>query len=776
MNTDKADSQSADDRLGVVLAACLEAIDRGETDPQFFIARYPEFAVELKELFAGQARLEQIASPLRQAVQAGKAASQMDATTGPSNPLGDFRIQREVGRGGMGIVYEAEQLSLGRRVALKVLPFAATIDHRHLQRFQNEARAAASLEHPHIVPVYGVGCERGIHYYAMKFIDGQTLSRLIKERAESTGEMRQPLCTLSPEDVSRRKDDATCSPESPTTRIAAARTESTLGDSAGFRQIAEWGIQAALALEHAHSFGIVHRDIKPANLIIDGLGELWVTDFGLARTTTDAGLTMTGDVLGTLRYMSPEQALAKHGLVDHRTDVYSLGVTLYELLSGEPAVEGTDRNEILNAITRDEPRPLRTFNAAIPRDLETIVLKAMAKDTFARYATAKEVADDLRHFLLQEPIRAKRANLVTRAKKWSQRHKTAVAAATCVLALGMIGMAIGSYLLWQKEAETRAALGQAEEQRITASKNEAKADALRHRAEIDFNEILNAMGDSLRLLDKKELAEIPGIRKVRQELGAYIVRYHQSYLDEQSSDPDVRNRTARTYQSIGKLYSLQGETEKARQALVNSVALAESLTRDYPDETRYWTRLGHNRHYWAEWLTEQGLDPHAAEEYRRGVDAFEMAARLAPDDAPVLNNLAWHFATSSVPTIHNPARAIVLAQRAVELSPEKGNYWNTLGVACYRAGSWNEAVTALERGLALELQRTTFSNENVWTWFYLAMAHSRLRQDQQARSCYEKAGKWMAKNAPQDESLRRLHTEAAEVLRIQQAIVSTDKP
>src|SRR5262249_48671663 len=145
---------------------------------------------------------------------------------------------------------------------------------------------------------------------------------------------------------------------------------------------------AAEALEHAHSVGIVHRDIKPANLMIDGQGKLWVTDFGLARTASDAGLTMTGDVLGTLRYMSPEQALAKHGLVDHRTDIYSLGATLYELLTGKPAVKGKDREEILNAITLDDPQRLTALNAAIPRDLETIVHKAMSKNPLERYASA----------------------------------------------------------------------------------------------------------------------------------------------------------------------------------------------------------------------------------------------------------------------------------------------------------------------------------------------------------------------------------------------------
>jgi WD40 repeat protein/serine/threonine protein kinase len=323
--------------------------------------------------------------------------------------LGDFRILREVGRGGMGIVYEAEQLSLGRRVALKVLPFAATMDPRQLQRFQNEARAAASLEHPHIVPVYAFGCERGVHYIAMKFIDGQSLAgRLERRRRESSQSLSEP---------------AAAAPDDHTAPQAAARTERAPRDAAAFRQIAAWGIRAADGLEHAHRLGIVHRDIKPANLMIDGHGGLWITDFGLARTASDTGLTMTGDVLGTLRYMSPEQALARHGLVDHRTDVYSLAVTLYELLTGTPVVLGKDREEILNAITRDEPRPPRALNASLPRELETIVLKTIEKNPSDRYGTAEELADDLRRFLEDRPIRARRVSRLNRLWRWCRRNR-----------------------------------------------------------------------------------------------------------------------------------------------------------------------------------------------------------------------------------------------------------------------------------------------------------------------------------------------------------------
>src|SRR5215831_19018586 len=244
----------------------------------------------------------------------------------------------------------------------------------------------------------------------MKFIEGRSLAEVIARRNEPP----QPPTTSEPRLVgSPAAESPTTSEPRPlesgeqqplpngrgsdnTPPAAAFSTQRAPRDAAAFRQIAEWGIEAAEALEHAHSVGIVHRDIKPANLMIDDHGSLWITDFGLARTASDAGLTMTGDVLGTLRYMSPEQALAKHGLVDHRTDVYSLGVTLYELLTGMPAVGGKDREEILNRITLEDSQPPRSFDAAIPHDLETIVLKAIAKTPSERYVTARELADDLR--------------------------------------------------------------------------------------------------------------------------------------------------------------------------------------------------------------------------------------------------------------------------------------------------------------------------------------------------------------------------------------------
>src|SRR5262245_40607757 len=215
-----------------------------------------------------------------------------------------------------------------------------------------------------------------------------------------------------------------------------------------FRVVAQWGVQAAEALDHAHQLGVVHRDIKPSNLMVDAGGRLWVTDFGVAQFHSDAKLTLTGDLVGTLRYMSPEQALAKRAVLDHRTDVYSLGATLYELLTLVPAFAGTDRQELLPQIAFEEPRPPRRVNRAVPADLEVIVLKAMAKAPDERYATAQDLADDLRRFLEDRPIRAKRPSPAQRARKWARRHRAVVWSAAVVATLALF-LGTGSWL-WIK--------------------------------------------------------------------------------------------------------------------------------------------------------------------------------------------------------------------------------------------------------------------------------------------------------------------------------------
>lgn len=378
-----------------ILDQFLEQRKRGEVvSKDDLIAKHPQYAAQLEACLAGLEFL--------QGVEKGSVA-------GPLQRLGDFQILREVGRGGMGAVFEATQISLGRRVALKVLKFGGVSDPDAVERFQREAETIAKLHHTNIVPIFAVGCERGVNYYAMQFIEGESLAEVFAKRKKSLD----------------------------------------------YSQVAEWGLQAAEALAHAHQRGVIHRDVKPSNLILDKEKRLWLTDFGLARRTGDVTLSLTGALLGTPRYMSPEQAAATHKKVDHRSDIFSLGTTLYELLVGSPAFPGDSPHDVIQKIIGTEPIPIRQALPQIPRDLETIIHKCLAKEPAKRYLSAQELANDLRAFLEGRPILARRASLVERASGWLKQQQrsvqlTAVAVAATVLVMVSGTLGLTSYQRWQR--------------------------------------------------------------------------------------------------------------------------------------------------------------------------------------------------------------------------------------------------------------------------------------------------------------------------------------
>jgi serine/threonine protein kinase len=334
-------SASLDALVGQVADEFTQRLNNGDRPAiEEYAAQHPEIADVLREVLPALALIR------RPDVEAALTDSDRDGGPNLAEPLGDFRLFRELGRGGMGVVYEAKQLSLNRMVAVKVLPFAAALDHRQLQRFKNEAEAAAKLHCEHIVPVYFIGCERGVHFYAMQFIEGKSLAAIITELRHLVG--RAPA---DPERTAPLRSPPTGGAGGVATTIQAAlTTEGSARSPAFFHSVARLGLEAAKGLEHAHRELVLHRDIKPSNLFVDSCGSLWITDFGLAQMRGDSHLTMTGELVGTLRYMSPEQALAKRVPIDHRTDVYSLGATLYELLTGDgvsrqrpPGVAAADR-------------------------------------------------------------------------------------------------------------------------------------------------------------------------------------------------------------------------------------------------------------------------------------------------------------------------------------------------------------------------------------------------------------------------------------------------
>jgi hypothetical protein len=564
----------------------------------------------------------------------------------PAEPLGDFSIVRQIGRGGMGIVYEAVQLSLGRRVALKVLPFAATMDPRQLQRFHNEARAAANLHHPNIVPVYAVGCERGVHFYAMQLIEGQNLATLLEElrRGEAVEEpsRARPEPGGEPTGPYVAPDLAAGAPAADTRPGLGAQISTEWSTQAAdyFRTVARLTLQAAGGLDYAHGLGIVHRDVKPGNILVDGRGNVWVTDFGLAQFHADAALTQTGDLLGTLRYMSPEQASGRRALLDHRTDVYSLGATLYELLTLRPIFDGTDRQTLLHQILHDEPRPPRSIDAAIPAELETIVLKAVSKAPAERYATAQEFADDLRRYLEDKPILARRPTLRERVVKWSRRHRSVVVSAVVCLVLAVAGLLTTTLLLAGANAQTTAAY---ERERQQA----AEARAQRARAEENFRQARRAV-DFFAQIGEEELSKFPPLQGVRRRLLMAALEYYQEFIEQQREDPSLQADLAASHQRVtrllGELSALQGH---AHLALLTNSSVQKAL-KVTPQQTEQIVRLSDD--FVKQWRdARRDLTRLSAEErQQKAVELTRghgkaMAAVLTPDQAKRLKQIAMQI-------------------------------------------------------------------------------------------------------------------------------------
>jgi tetratricopeptide (TPR) repeat protein len=467
--------------------------------------------------------------------------------------------------------------------------------------------------------------------------------------------------------------------------------------------VARLGIQAAEALEHAHQRGVLHRDIKPANLLLDAQGTLWVTDFGLARLPGDVSLTATGDLLGTLRYMSPEQALGKRVLIDGRTDIYSLGVTLYELLTLQPAFNGTDRQEVLRQIAEDEPQLLRRLNPSVPADLETIMLKAMAKDPQSRYATAQELADDLRRFLEDKPIRAKRPTLMERATKWARRHTALVGASVAGITLaaaGLLGATALAISAYRAEAQQRVA-----------------AEAQRRRAETNFRRAQDAVDQMLTQVSEQALAEIPQAEPVRRALLEKAAAFYRDFLTEQVADPALRGETARAYSRLGVIEGELGHFPAAARAFQREIALLQELLKGDPENLQRLRDLAWAHHRLAIQQRPVGDLATAVVECRRAVEIAQGLVPRSPEDRADRRFLALTLDCHAVllwqtgkdlEALEPLRRAVEIFEQLIREDPadaprgDLARALNNLAVLSSSQGKHAEAAALLERAIEQE--------------------------------------------------------------------------
>lgn len=505
MTEGQSTTSTDSDRLQQVIDAILEQLRQGQPPAvESLMEAHPELASEIRDVVSTLAVVEFL-KPNAQDVDA-TASDQSCLDESPPPEIPDYQVVREVDRGGMGIVYDAIQTRLDRRVALKVLPRGFLDNEKMRQRFEIETRAAARLQHPRIVPVFDAGTHDGINYYAMQFVEGLNLKSVISNvsglRSQtSTPTHQEPgsvkslvligalvatqnfADTVTRVDLGQleRSNSIPVNGPSPSQGLIPARMQrpgqSGLLLKNYFRNVSRLLQEVAEALAFAHEQGVVHRDVKPSNIILDYRGRPWLTDFGLAKTDDD-DVTRTGDVVGTLRYLAPERI---RGVSNFSGDVYALGATLYELITLRPMIRASDPGQALNEILTRAPIPPRRLDPQIPVDLETIILKAVAKDSDERYLSAAEFADDLQRFCEGRSVLARPVSPVTRTWRWSKRNPL-LAGSFAALLLLMVATTVGSIVaaiqfqvLAARESESRRAAEVAEAATSEALANEQQA-------------------------------------------------------------------------------------------------------------------------------------------------------------------------------------------------------------------------------------------------------------------------------------------------------------
>ncbi len=609
------DDEETVNRLDALAEEFIEAVRAGRFATVEEYARdHPELADEIRSLFPTILAMEGLKAEKERSSSGGRVQGGLGV-----EKLGDFRIIGEIGRGGMGIVYEAEQQSLDRHVALKVLPRHALLDPKRLQRFQREAQTAARLHHSNIVPVFGVGEQDGLHYYVMQLIRGVGLDGILavlkrnagvgsKADAEVSDDPTVPAASrvasammsgafpLTPtkpggedtEPLFLDFETATCTATSggrPAQEGDLARE--LVGEMRRdyWISIAAMGRQVAGALAYAHGQGVLHRDIKPSNLLIDARGTVWIADFGIAKALEKDGLTQTGDILGTLQYMPPEQM---QGRQDARSDVYSLGLTLYEMCTLRRAWSASTAEELIEKITRSEPPRPRKVDPSIPRDLETIILKSIARDPDHRYAGADELADDLRRYIEGRPIQARPVSSVEQLWRWCRRNTLAASFAAAALVLLLATAVIG---VWGSISTRRAY------QREAMRRRESQAASTRaeHNLELAlqaFENIFEGMaGRDLEDLDPDSAEAEDGsfgmttsISERDAQLLEELLGFYDRFAAANESDDRLASESAWALQQMGRIHARLRQFGKAEEVIEKALRIHRAAQEASPSD------------------------------------------------------------------------------------------------------------------------------------------------------------------------------------------------
>ena len=544
------------------------AIRRGDAPPiEEFAEKYPEAAEKIRLLFPMLAMME---SPNRESME----LPQISVSEPASSPerLGDFLIEREVGRGGMGIVYEATQESLGRRVALKVLP-QRTLDATSVERFALEAKVVANLLHSNIVPVYGIGNHEGYSYYVMQFIQGQSLDRVLVDlrslRNKPVSEQQQAISNsitlrgflaADTNDGTNHLADEMVELQKDPSAVSKSWSDSgfSLSGNHYWMNVARVGIQVTSAVAYAHSRKILHRDIKPSNLIVDEAGSVFVTDFGLARSLESDRLTRTGEIVGTLRYMPPEQMA---GSSDERSDVHGIGLTLYELLTLRPANDQADHRQLIAQVTEGIHKPPRKIDPSIPLDLETIVLKCIERDPAKRYQSADLLLKDLNSFAAGKPIAARRVGSTERVVKWAKRRPAVAGLALLAFLFASLGVA-GVTWKWRE------------------------ANQNFHQSEGYFKKTLAAVNQLLNRVNEDDIFESPRLHNVHERLLQDALVFYEELARDESQNINIQPHRATALQQIGAIHSRLGQHKEAENALRESLEIFRQLLEDDKENVR----------------------------------------------------------------------------------------------------------------------------------------------------------------------------------------------